>query len=75
MTERGAEYLNRGRRSAKSSHEAWEDIQSRNEEVDWDLPRMIAERERQLEGAFVSMERRSIPGTTPDRRSDDSSRQ
>ena len=71
MTERGAELLNRGRRSAKSSHEAWEDIKSRNEEIDWDSDEMIAERERRLERAFVAIEERAAPEHAPDGRSDD----
>lgn len=75
MTERGAQFLNRGRRSAKSSREAWEDIKSRNEETDWNLREMIAERERQLEGGFIAVDRQPATGTTPDGRSDDSTRQ
>lgn len=48
MSEQGADLLRRGRRSGKSSHEAWADIQDRNTETEWDIESAIAERERQL---------------------------
>lgn len=51
MTERGEQLLRRGRRSAKSSHDAWADIQNRNAETEWDVEAAIAQRESNLSNA------------------------
>lgn len=51
MTDRGAQFLSRGRRSTKSSREAWSGIKDRNEDTDWEPEAMIAERERRGDAA------------------------
>lgn len=51
MTDRGADLFSRGRRSGKSSQEAWDDIKNRNTTTDWDPDAAIVEREHRLETA------------------------
>lgn len=53
MTEQGADLLRRGRRSGKSSHEAWGDIQDRNTETEWDVEAAISQRESRLSSRSV----------------------
>lgn len=53
MTERSERLLRRGRRSAKSSHDAWVDIQNRNAETEWDVEAAIAQREANLSDASL----------------------
>jgi len=43
MSEESAQIYNRARRNGVSSAEAWEDLQSLSENIDWDVERMLSE--------------------------------
>ncbi|WP_424005573.1 hypothetical protein ACOZ4I_19525 (plasmid) [Haloarcula salina] len=43
MSEESARIYNRARRNGISSVEAWEDLQSLSEDIDWDVERMLSE--------------------------------
>ena len=43
MSEESARIYNRARRNGISSAEAWEDLQSISEDIDWDVERMLSE--------------------------------
>jgi len=43
MSEESVQIYNRARRNGVSSAEAWEDLQSLSENIDWDVERMLSE--------------------------------
>jgi hypothetical protein len=43
MSEESARIYNRARRNGVSSAEAWEDLQSLSEDIDWDVERMLSD--------------------------------
>ncbi|GCF16005.1 hypothetical protein Harman_39400 [Haloarcula mannanilytica] len=43
MSEESAQIYNRARQNGGSSAEAWEDLQSLSEDIDWDVERMLSE--------------------------------
>ncbi|MDS0223719.1 hypothetical protein NDI54_20460 [Haloarcula sp. S1AR25-5A] len=43
MSEESARIYNQARRNEVSSVEAWEDLQSLSEDIDWDVERLLSE--------------------------------